>query len=251
MRTSRKSPSPVRSLRSITPLAEYKLFTDELPPVVKDVVEGWTSAISAIAVIVRLGTNAARYVSDQPQTALFTGVQSTLLQILGPGNIVSEPVSAQVLRWFTYGSIIFNLGASTSAVFCLIIFSDISTHARRRAIHDDKLPAQVLRDECIEIKYLTVEKEGELLREFGINPIFGQAKRHMICCFVLGVLCTFIDIAIWTWQKETLGLTIAILVCLGVVGLPLGQIFFRLIRPPSARLRLLVEASNKAKPSQA
>ena len=113
------------------------------------------------------------------------------------------------------------------------------------------MPAQVLRDKCIEIIYLTVEKEGELLREFGINPIFGQAKRHMIRCFVLGTLCTFIGIGIWAWQKETLGLTVAILVILGVVGLPLGQILFRLIRPPSALLPLLVEASNIAKQSQA
>ena len=43
-----------------------------------------------------------------------------------------------------YGSIIFNLGASTSSVFCLIMFSDIATRAQRRAIHDDQLPAQVL-----------------------------------------------------------------------------------------------------------
>ena len=179
-----------------------------------------------------LGTGRG-YISDQPQTALFTGLQGTLLQILGPGNTALEPASSQALRWFTYGSIIFNLGASTSAVFCLIIFSDISTHARTRAINPDLLPGKVLREKFIDTYYLRVENEEELLREFGMNPVCRQARLHMLWCFVLGALCTFIDIGIWACTKETISLRIAILVFLGIVGLPLGYVLFRLIRPPA------------------
>lgn len=98
------------------------------------------------------------------------------------------------------------------------------------------MPATVHNTKRIEIKYLTVDKEGELLERFGINPIFGHAKWYMIICFVLGALCTFIDIGICAWKKETRGLAIGISVFLGVVGTALGHVFFRLIRPPSAPL---------------
>lgn len=69
-----------------------------------------------------------------------------------------------------------------------------------------------------------------------MNPVCRQAKLHMLWCFVLGALCTFIDVGIWAWKEETTSLSIAILVCLGTVGLPLGHLLFRLIRPRLAPL---------------
>lgn len=44
---------------------EYNLFTDELPPMVKSAVNGWTNAITAIAVIVRLAWTGEDTFSDQ------------------------------------------------------------------------------------------------------------------------------------------------------------------------------------------
>jgi hypothetical protein len=104
----------------------------------------------------------------------------------------------------------------------------------------------MLREERIENKYLEVENEEELLEEFGMNPVWTQAKLHMLWCFVLGALCTFIDVGIWARKEETNNLSIGILVCLGVVGLPLGYLLFRLIRPPPAGTRTRNNENNEA-----
>ena len=69
----------------------------------------------------------------------------------------------------------------------------------------------------------------------------------MIICFVLGALCTFIDIGICAWKKETRGLAIGISVFLGVVGAALGHVFFRLIHPHSTQLSLLAQATAEAR----
>jgi len=84
-------------------------------------------------------------------------------------------------------------------------------------------------------QFLGAQKEDELLEEFGVNPIWGLAKVHMLLCFVLGALCTFIDIGIWVRKRESNELSIGILLVLGLVGLPLGYMLFRLIRQHHSR----------------
>ena len=208
---------------------------DMLPPIITGVVNGWTNAITAIAVIVSFQQPGWSTNFDDLQTALFTGLQATLLQILSTNNPGPGSVSSQALRWFTYGSVIFNLGASTSAVFCLIILSDISTHARTKATDPKSLPGEVLREMPLVDQFLGAQREDELLKEFGVNPVWGFAKVHMLLCFVLGALCTFIDIGIWVRKQESNGLSIGVLLFLGIVGLPLGYMLFRLIRQHHSR----------------
>jgi hypothetical protein len=42
-----------------------------------------------------------------------------------------------------------------------------------------------------------------VLDEFGMFRVWMIAKNHMPACFVGGVLCTFIDSALWVWQLAT------------------------------------------------
>ena len=46
-----------------------------------------------------------------------------------------------------------------------------------------------------------------MLNAFGMYRVWRIAKNHMLACFVGGVLCTFVDSALWVWQLEIQAVT--------------------------------------------
>lgn len=141
-----------------------------------------------------------------------------------------DTVAMRAMHWFTYGGIIFNLGATTSAVFCLIILSDFNARARTKAAREpDSLPSRVQKGEAISREYLGLHREGTLLISFGLDKSWGLSKYHMLVCFVLGTICAFVSEALWIWQLESIPVSIVLMVVLVLVVIfPVG-VFCRLV----------------------
>lgn len=146
------------------------------------------------------------------QTALSTGVLTTLLQTLA-----NAPAEAS--RAFLCASIIFNLGATTCAVVCLFILSDLTTHARILAATDDSsLPRKLLLNESIHLEYLLEDREREILWKFGMRWPWFIASPLMITCFLLGTICTFTGFGVWVWYQGFQIVAIVVTITVGVVG---------------------------------
>jgi len=148
------------------------------------------------------------------QTALSTGVLTTLLQIL-------EDAPAEVPRIFLCTSIIFNLGATTCAVICLFILSDFTTTARTlaaTATEEGSLPRKLLLNDMIDLKYLREDRDREILKHFGMRLPWSIASTLMITCFLLGTICTFTGFGVWVWYQGPQSVGIVLTLILGVVG---------------------------------
>ena len=136
----------------------------------------------------------------------------------------------KAMHWLTYGSIIFNLGATTSAVFCLIILSDFNAKARTKVVYEPgSLPSKVHHGEDVSQALLELNREGALLRSFGLDKWWELSKYHMLACFVLGTICAFSSEALWIWQLESIPVAISLMVVLVlVIIIPVG-VFLRLV----------------------
>ena len=136
----------------------------------------------------------------------------------------------KAMHWLTYGSIIFNLGATTSAVFCLIILSDFNAKARTKVVYErGSLPSKVHYGEDVSQELLELNREGALLRSFGLDKWWELSKYHMLACFVLGTICAFSSEALWIWQLESIPVAISLMVVLVlVIIIPVG-VFLRLV----------------------
>ena len=146
------------------------------------------------------------------QTALSTGVLTTLLQTLA-----SAP--AEVPRVLLCASIIFNLGATTCAVVCLFILSDFTTKARiLAATKEGSLPRKLLLNDMIHLEYLQEEREREILRKFGMRLPWSIASTLMVTCFLLGTICTFTGFGVWVWYQGPQSVVVIVTSILGVVG---------------------------------
>ena len=141
-----------------------------------------------------------------------------------------QTTAMRAMHWLTYGGILFNLGATTSAVFCLIILSDFNAKARTKVTHEpDSLPAKVDGGGTIPTELLELPREGTLLRNFGLDGCWEWSKYHMLACFVLGTICAFSSEALWIWQLESIPVSISLMVVLVlVVIIPVG-VFLRLV----------------------
>jgi hypothetical protein len=131
-------------------------------------------------------------------------------------------LTSKVLRWFTYGGLLCNLGATASAVLCLIMLSDFHSKALHLIkTYPDSLPRRIFNEELGAIELLTQLKEKQVLNEFGMYRVWKIAKNHMLACFVGGVVCTFIDSALWVWQLETRAVAGAVMALLALsAGFP-------------------------------
>jgi hypothetical protein len=135
----------------------------------------------------------------------------------------------KTLHWFTYTSLMFNLGATASSILSLVMLSDLDSSARQTAIEDlGSLPAKVLRGEHLPGSLLTGTGEVALLRGFGLGRVWELARSHMMICFTMGMLSSFVEIALWVWSLEVIQLSIAVVVTLVLIVLPLFLVFMRL-----------------------
>jgi len=127
----------------------------------------------------------------------------------------------RTLHWFIYASLLFDLGATVSSILSIVVLSDLNSYALRTAIQDpDSLPARALRGEHLRESLFIGNGEVTLLRGFGLGRVWELARSHMMICFIMGMLSSFIEVALWVWCLETSHVSIALAVPLGLVVLP-------------------------------
>jgi hypothetical protein len=109
------------------------------------------------------------------------------------------------------------------------VLSDLSSYARHTAIHDpESLPARALRGEHLQQSLFTGRGEVTLLRGFGLGRIWELSRSHMIVCFILGMVCSFVEIALWVWSLDVFQVSVAITVPLALIVLPPFFVFMYL-----------------------
>lgn len=115
----------------------------------------------------------------------------------------------------------FDLGATASSVLSVVVLSDLNSYARQTAIQDpESLPARALRGEHLHQSLFIGKGEAILLRGFGLGRIWELARSHMMSCFIMGMLSSFIEIALWVWSLDVFQVSLAIAFPLGLVVLP-------------------------------
>jgi len=163
----------------------------ELPKTPKNVMESWIAKLQAVAVV----------------TALFAGVESQLLSGLPtPGE--HPPASDTALRFFAYSGLLFNLGATLSAILLLVAITSLPATARQiYTTCNHGYPRQVFHKHTTHVAELNqlLHNHGEtyVLRAFGIARGWGYMLRHCIFCFLAGCVCAFIHIGITLWLSES------------------------------------------------
>ena len=127
----------------------------------------------------------------------------------------------RTLHWFIYASLLFDLGATASSILSIVVLSDLNSYALQTAIKDpESLPARVLRGEHLQQSLFTGSGEVTLLRGFGLGRIWELTRSHMILCFIMGMLSSFIEIALWVWSLDTSQVSLAIPLPLRLIVLP-------------------------------
>jgi hypothetical protein len=161
------------------------------------------------------------------QASIFSIVHAVLLHLSASVQLTSANSSlSNALHWFIYASLSFDLGATASSVFSLVMLSDLASYARQTAIQDpDSLPAKVLRGEHVQESLFIGDGEVVLLRGFGLGRIWELARSHMMICFIMGMLSSFVEVALWAWSLEIIPVSIAVVVPLGVIVLPPFLVF--------------------------
>ena len=135
----------------------------------------------------------------------------------------------RTLHWFIYASFLFDLGATASSVLSVVVLSDLNSYARQTAILDpESLPAKVLRGDHLQESLFTGNGEVTLLRGFGLGKIWELARNHMMICFIMGMLSSFVEIVLWVWYLEVIQVSIALVVPIGLVVLPPFFVFIYL-----------------------
>jgi len=145
------------------------------------------------------------------KTALSIGLITALLQTV-------DGVPVEPLRIILCSSIVFNLGAATSAVVCIFILSHFTTKARILAATEEGLPRRFLLNDVIHLEYLQEDREREILRKFGMPLTWFIASTLMITCFMLGAICMFIGFGVWVWCQGSQSVGMVLTAMLGVIG---------------------------------
>jgi hypothetical protein len=135
----------------------------------------------------------------------------------------------KVLHWFIYASLLFGFGATASSILSLVMLSDLESYARQTAIQDPgSLPARVLRGEHLQESLFIGNGEVMLLRGFGLGRKWELARSHMMICFIMSMLSSFVEVALWIWSLEIVQVSIALIVPLGLIVLPPFLVFIYL-----------------------
>jgi len=135
----------------------------------------------------------------------------------------------RTLHWFIYTSLLFDLGATASSILSVVVLSDLNSYARQTAILDpESLPAKALRGDHLQESLFTGNGEVTLLRGFGLGKIWELARNHMMICFIMGMLSSFVEIVLWVWYLEVIEVSIALVVPISLVVLPPFFVFIYL-----------------------
>jgi len=110
-----------------------------------------------------------------------------------------------------------------------VVLSDLNSYARQTAIQDpESLPAKVLRGEHLQQSLFTGNGEATLLRGFGLGRIWELTRSHMLVCFIMGMVSSFVEVALWVWSLGVFQVSLAIMIPLGLIVLPLLFVFIYL-----------------------
>ena len=135
----------------------------------------------------------------------------------------------RTLHWFIYASLLFDLGATASSVLSVVVLSDLSSYARQTAIQDpESLPARALRGEHLHQSLFIGNGESILLRGFGLGRIWELARGHMMVCFIMGMVSSFVEVTLWVWSLDVFHVSLAMIFPLGLVVLPPFFVFMYL-----------------------
>jgi hypothetical protein len=164
------------------------------------------------------------------QESICAVVHAVLLHLSASAPSISpNPSLTKVLHWFIYANLLFDLGAASSSILSLVMLSDLGSYARQAAIQDARsLPAKALRGEYLQESLFTGDGEIVLLRGFGLGRVWELARSHMMICFILGTLSSFVEIALWVWHLESIEVSIGLVIPLGLIVLPPIFIFLYL-----------------------
>jgi hypothetical protein len=147
-------------------------------------------------------------------------------------NVQLDPSNTTLtnpLRWFVYTGLLLHLGTTTSAAFSLTMLSDLPTYARETAIRDpESLPAKAMYGKDVPVPLSGGNGDTTLLRKFGLGRKWEFVRGHMMACFILGCLCSFITIGLWAWSLEAPKVAIAVLVQLALIAFPPFLVFILL-----------------------
>jgi hypothetical protein len=141
----------------------------------------------------------------------------------------SNTTLTDAMRWFTYTSLLLHLGTTTSAAFSLTMLSDLPSYAREIAIKDpESLPAKAMYGEDLPVTLSGGSGDTILLRKFGLGRKWEFVRGHMMICFIMGCLCSFITIGLWAWSLEAPRVAIAVSAPLALIVLPPFLVFLLL-----------------------
>jgi len=110
-----------------------------------------------------------------------------------------------------------------------VVLSDLNSYARQTAIQDpESLPAKALRGEHLQLSLFTGNGEANLLRGFGLGRGWELTRSHMLVCFIMGMVSSFVEIALWVWSLDVFQVSLAIMIPLGLIVLPPFFVFMYL-----------------------
>ena len=140
---------------------------------------------------------------------LFAAVQIVIIQILPPlvdsAGVTTNNALWKTTRWFVYAGIFFHIGGAGSSMATILQASHIPGRGRMLAMENPKsLPHRVYQQgEDVPLHLLIDTAESDLLQAWGMRGRWDACTIHMVLCFYLGFLCSFISLALWIWAAET------------------------------------------------
>ena len=109
--------------------------------------------------------------------------------------------------------VFFDLGATASAVYILVMGSGLPVTAREMALRDrNSLPYEALRNPRRPFGYTRLDGTGDidLLKRYGMGKLWVVMAYYMVVGLVCGFMCLFVSILLWVWGTEARGLAIAL-----------------------------------------
>lgn len=125
-------------------------------------------------------------------------------------------------RFFVYMGVFFDLGATASAVYILVMGSGLPVIARKLALNNkNSLPYHALHKSERPFTYqaLNGTRDIDLLQGYGMGKVWACMAYYMVVSFVSGFMCLFLSILLWVWGTEGRGLSIAL-----TIGVTVGVV---------------------------
>ncbi|KZT20832.1 hypothetical protein NEOLEDRAFT_1074700, partial [Neolentinus lepideus HHB14362 ss-1] len=195
----------------------------ELPKAVKDIKDSWTTRMQAVAVV----------------TALFTGVEATLLGYMTSTAHLTSSALEKAVWIFGYTSVFLNMGATLSSILLLVAAASLPTSVRRLYVScSHGYPRHVFGNQQPHVSKLSqrlLDGEGEtyLLRGFGVARGWDVLLRHCVLCFMGGWICAFVHIGLFVWLSQNNVVSALIMPSAAIAALPPLVIFVFFIDGPT------------------